>query len=320
MPSAHFSDAALTAFWEDAAQMNLSNRTRVALAEEGLSEPADLAEFTKDGLTALFDNLRKPGKAMVQPTGQMATRGNATLEEQEPFKIPAKSKMRLLVCLQAVKYYDMIGRDVTPDNMSWPSLKNFCFPETRAKEDKPDVPKLTKGMAVPKWAASMEIYLRGIIGVRKAPMAYLIRPDATVATPAPALLPDQPHSEEHGSVEEELIARTSHSHALFRNDDGELYGFLQIALRGTPYESSIAAGRKKRQGRISYLAVISQHAGKDVYEKLIREAETFLKTKTWDGRGNITLNKHSTRHRKAYLELSEANNMSLLSCPTSVHV
>jgi hypothetical protein len=231
--------------------------------------------------------------------------------DQEPFKVPAKSKMRLLIALEAVKYYQMVSRDVTAATMMWPALKNFYEQwealESRAKLDKPDVPKLNKGMSVPKWASNMEVFLRGIIGARTAPMAYLIRPEGAVATPAPALMPSQPHSAEHGSIEEEFIARTSHNHALFRNDDGELYGLLQVVLRGTPFESSIASGRKRREGRKSYNSVISQHAGRDVYEKLIREAELYLKTKTWDGRGGITLVKHTTRHRKSYLDLEDAN-------------
>ena len=306
-----FTPAQLTSFWTDADQMNLSTRTRTALAEEGLTEPVDLAEFTKDGLTALFDNLRKPGKITTHPDGQVATRNNAVIVDQEPFKVPAKSKMRLLIALEAVKYYQMVSRDVTAATMMWPALKNFYEQwealESRAKLDKPDVPKLNKGMPVPKWASNMEVFLRGIIGARTAPMAYLIRPEGAVATPAPALMPSQPHSAEHGSIEEELIARTSHNHALFRNDDGELYGLLQVALRGTPFESSIASGRKRREGRKSYNSVISQHAGRDVYEKLIREAELYLKTKTWDGRGGITLVKHTTRRRKSYLDLEDAN-------------
>ena len=48
---------------------------------------------------------------------------------------------------------------------------------------------------------------------------------------APPLAPGQPHSIEHGSVEAELIAQASHTHALFRNDNSDLYFLLEEATR-----------------------------------------------------------------------------------------
>ena len=70
----------------------------------------------------------------------------------------------------------------------------------------------------------MRLHLRAIIGVRNVPLAYVVRKlVGVVAEGAPILLDNQPHSEEHGSVEEELVLRTFHTHPLYRNDNNDVY-------------------------------------------------------------------------------------------------
>ena len=44
---------------------------------------------------------------------------------------------------------------------------------------------------------------------------YVTRTTLDVLAPMPALQPNQPHSDLHGSVEVELVAQVSHAHALF---------------------------------------------------------------------------------------------------------
>ena len=47
------------------------------------------------------------------------------------------------------------------------------------------------------------------------PLAYVIRPEADVPVVALALAAGKPYSLEHGSVKQELVARASHTYALF---------------------------------------------------------------------------------------------------------
>ena len=51
------------------------------------------------------------------------------------------------------------------------------------------------------------------------PLADVTRTNEYVPAVAPPLQVGQPHSEEHGSIEGELIACASHTHALFRDDN-----------------------------------------------------------------------------------------------------
>ena len=76
------------------------------------------------------------------------------------------------------------------------------------------------------------------MGSRTVPLSYVIRKDAVVTDIAPPLAAIigwgvYPYLTEYGSVERELVARASHSHALFRNDNAQVYHYLEEATRST---------------------------------------------------------------------------------------
>ena len=106
-----------------------------------------------------------------------------------------------------------------------------------------------------------------MLGVRKAPLAYVVRKGEAVVLPGPPLAMNQPHSTEHGSVEEELIAPLSHTHSLFRDDNKMVYDFLEAVTRSTIYAASIKPSQRTKNGRKAYTALIAQHAGEDKWER-----------------------------------------------------
>ena len=67
--------------------------------------------------------------------------------------------------------------------------------------------------------------------MRTIPFSYVIRDIVVVPVVAPALATDQPNSTEHGSVEAELIGRSSHGHALYRGDNYSVYHYPEEATR-----------------------------------------------------------------------------------------
>ena len=71
------------------------------------------------------------------------------------------------------------------------------------------------------------------------PLAFVTRAVVEVLAAVPALENNRPHSEEHGSVENKLIARASHKHELFCEDNAKVYYHLEEASRGTSYAASI---------------------------------------------------------------------------------
>jgi hypothetical protein len=173
LPSAHlfttmvFTAAQLIAFFTTADYLGLSARTAAAIAAEGITEPADLAEFDKEGLDAIFRNLCKPPCALQGGAGRGAAgrsgSGGRGLVDVEPFIVPAKSQMRIYTSALAVQYYVATACELDPDNMPWVVVKGIV---EKKKMDVPDAPKLTKGLAVYKWVESVRNHLNQVIGVR----------------------------------------------------------------------------------------------------------------------------------------------------------
>ena len=59
--------AQTTAFFEIPDQMGVPHATMVQMQQEGIQLVADLADFEKQSLQQLADNLRKPGQRIADP-------------------------------------------------------------------------------------------------------------------------------------------------------------------------------------------------------------------------------------------------------------
>ena len=127
-----------------------------------------------------------------------------------------------------------------------------------------------------------------VIGVHEVPLVYVCRTGVVVAA-ATALLTNKPYSEQHGSVEAELIPRVSHDHPVFGDDSVEVFNFLEEATIGTVVTSTIAPYKRSKDGRGAFFAVVSQHAGLDKWEGAIKTSETFLKSPSTRATSTIPL-------------------------------
>ena len=180
-----------------------------------------------------------------------------------------------------MQYYSQVGRDITPTNMHWKTLTKFDIQwnalEDIMKQDDPDVPNLTKNGSIIKWIESFKLHLNAIVGVRNCTLVYVVheKHDLLGLTHG-TLLSNHLHSDEHGLVEVEMISLTSHDHPLFRNVNGDVYYRMERALSGSQYALTIVQFRKKREGSEYFRVLVSQHAGKPVWEKRIEAAESYM--------------------------------------------
>jgi len=290
-------------FFKETSQMGLDERTIPEVAKEGLVEIADLKDFDEDDLDNIWENLRKPPQKLND---------KGKLENVAPFPISAKSQKRMLIATHAARFYDQVNRDITPAMMEWDTLKNFDLQYQalldKKKQDEPDVPKLTSKMSIVKWIESFKLHCYAIVGVRNCPIIYVIRNVADESgITRPPLLPNQPHSAEYGSIEGELIHLSSHDHPLFTQDNTAVYDRMEQGLRGTSYAATMVKYRKKRDGKGAMLALVSQHAGKAVWEKRIKAAEDYMQTRKWTGTSSVTLEAHLDMHRSSLVALEEAS-------------
>ena len=166
---------------------------------DGINQVENLADFSD----ALLENLAKNGKHLKK-------------------NVSAISLHCLKVAAQAVRFYIAVGQPITFNNINWYPVPNN-FEKLWATVDKaiseayPPTPPITKANPLMKWMLTFsQDHFSGCIGVRGAPISNVIRDIALV--PAATHLqnasdpsqPLMPHSEEHGSVKEELSHRASH--------------------------------------------------------------------------------------------------------------
>ena len=68
----------------------------------------------------------------------------------------------------------------------------------------------------------------------------------------------------------------SHAHWLIRNDTSNVYYHLDEAIRSTSYASSIKTCQRKKDGRGTWLDIVSQHVGKEKCNSEIKKQHDFL--------------------------------------------
>ncbi len=297
-----------TAFFENADQMGIPHETVVQLQAEGIAGVEDLTDFDKETIEQIASNLRRPAGRVPDPNPGAAA--GATMVTP-PFVFGAKSQQRLTHATNIIRYYEAVGRAPTAPNLQWmPTMKNFSEQykalENKKGGEEPEVPKITKALPIIKWTEAFRDYLHRRIGARTIPLAYVIRNDPNVPAIG-AIAAGKPHSEEHGSIEDELIARATHTHALYREDNSSVYYLLEEATRSTSYAASIKPFQRKKDGRAAWLALSSQYAGKDKWEAEINRHEQFLHTRLWKGQSNFTLDKFIAQHRNAFVSMHAAS-------------
>ena len=115
--------AQMNTFFEHANQMGIPHTTVIQLCAEGIEAVTDLADFDKDSLQQLADNLRRPGGRVPDPNpGAPAA---ATIPTP-PSVFGAKSQKRIAVTCDLVRFYATVGRDLTAANLQWNTvMKNF---------------------------------------------------------------------------------------------------------------------------------------------------------------------------------------------------
>ena len=113
-PKMVLTPAQTTSFFENADQMGVQHATVVQLALEGIQTVDDLADFDKEALQQLADNLRHPGGRVPDPDPEAAA--GSTIPTPA-FVFGAKSQKRLGIACELVRYYNTVGRNLTAANM-----------------------------------------------------------------------------------------------------------------------------------------------------------------------------------------------------------
>ena len=84
-----------------------------------------------------------------------------------------------------------------------------------------------------------------------------------------------------------LVARASHTHILFHDDNVTVYHHLEEATHSTFYAASIKPYQHAKNGRDAWFVLVGQYAGIDKWEAEIKKQEQLLHTHVC-GRGSPT--------------------------------
>ena len=295
------------AFFRDGDQMGILQVMVAQLQIEGITTISDLVDFEKETLQQMVDNLRKPEGRVPDPNPAAAA--GATIPTP-PFVFSAKLQHHLTVACELVWYYNTIGHDLSAGNMRWSNvMKNFEIQWKVLKEckeaDDQDVPKISKSLPIMKWTEAFQDYLHRTIGVRTIPLAYITRETIDVPAVPPPQEANKPHSTEHGSIEVELVARASHDHELYKEDNGSVYYHLEEATHGTIYSASIKPFQHGKDGCGACLALTSQYAGNDKWEAKLKRQDDLLHQRQWKGQNTFRLEGFIGQHRNAFVSMQQ---------------
>jgi hypothetical protein len=298
-----FTIAQTTAFFKAQDQMGIPTDTRLQLANEGIE---DVSDFDKDKLMQVSNNLQHPGGRIANPDPNTPPR--ATIA-QPLFVFGAKPQKYLLVACDMVRYYEMIARELSATNMCWkPVIKTFTQQWKALKDRKdgeaPEVPKISKTLSIIKWTEAFTNFLHQKIGVQMVPLAYVVC-EVVIPPAPPPLTTNLPYSEQHGSVEGELIARASRAHPLYRDDNSSVYYLLEEATRGTSYTPTIKPHQQTKNGREAWRSLVNQCTGEDKWQSELKRQDELLHSRQWKRQSNFSLEKFIAQHLHAFVSMHQ---------------
>jgi hypothetical protein len=209
-----------------------------------------------------------------------------------------------------VRFYKTINRELTAVNLQFdPVIENFTEQWKallqRKKDDPPEVPKISKALPIMKWTEAFDDFLNRAIGTRTIPLSYVTRETVTPTNILPPQAQDRPHSIENGSVEGDMIAFASHDHPSYRDDNAQIYYYLEEATRGTPYAATLKPFQRRKDGRTALLSIRSQYAGRDKWDAEIKRQDDLIHTRKWKGQNNFSLEKFIAQHRNAFVSMQQ---------------
>lgn len=270
--------------------MALSAGQRTALQGEGLVDVADFEGFDEDTLKQAFKNVR-----YLNP----------------PVSVPAKCTSRLLIASMAHQYYRETARAITPVNMHFTNvLKSFhlewkAIQKLAAKDVELKLPVLSKNCPPMKWCESMKLYFDATFGVRNIPLSYVIRESANVTPEVDDPLAPSSSYGSSGSVLSDMISRSSHTHALFKQDNSQVFSLIEQAARNTSYISTIKTFERRKDGRGAWLAMLQAHVTDNKWEIILQENSKWLLNSKWNGK-KYALEMFIGQHRIKYEQMKEA--------------
>ena len=156
----------------------------------------------------------------------------------------------------------------------------------------------------------VEEHLRGVLGVTKIPLAYIIRkePDTPITIRTNPLRANLPYGTNFNGFFDEMIACAAHSGSSFTENNASVLNILVNVLKGTSFEVSIQPFKRNRDGRGAFMALTEHNLGTNRWEAVLERADNVVSSIIWNGRSSrYPLKLHLAKHREAHNDMIRAS-------------
>ena len=140
-----------------------------------------------------------------------------------------------------------VDPDLEEFKVSWSEIEKL-----KDLED-PETPNISLSLLLIKWVDPFKDHLQQCIRGRYIQLLYVLWQDFLVDPICPPLETEQPYSEDHFSIKEDMIACASHTSGLCKSNNAAMYYKLEQATRRTIYVASIVSFQRKKDGQVVFL-------------------------------------------------------------------
>ena len=246
-----------------------------AIYDSGITDLNAFNDFDQSDIVTLCSTLRRPGGTILVDGVETPNRGNA---------VSPLCEIRLKLCAYAANYYDIVQRPIDNNSMTWNRVKHFKDLKTIITNhtDPEGLPELSRKISIMKAIELIEEHLRGVLGVTKIPLAYIIRKDPAEAITVQTnpLRPGLPYGSKFHSFFDEMIACASHTGTSYTEDNASVLNILVHVLKGTSFEVSIQPFKRNRDGRGAFMALTEHNLGSNRWETVLERADQIVSNQT----------------------------------------
>ena len=104
-----------------------------------------------------------------------------------------------------------------------------------------------------------------------------------------------------------MIAHASHGHALFHEDNSQVYYHLEEATRRTSYAAFIKPFQQCKDRQGAWFTLTNQNAVCDKWEAEIKKQDDLLHMQLWKGQSNFLLKCFIAQHQNAYISMLQCS-------------
>jgi hypothetical protein len=296
---------------DHAATRALLQRLRFTIAasttivnDQGIDSLAELEILSDEDAEGLCKVVRRPGGSVPNPNAGGIGQPPTIPAAGENVSMMAEANLKL--CGYFLRHQKRIGRTADYVAVTLDAVRQMKDLKESEKDhvDPTVVPDIDlKDMTTT--LESVEEYIRGHLGVKKVPLSYGIRKDATVTPEA-----DDP-STNYTILAEEMIARAPIEGATadswcdtFAQDNIKIWNLLSTIFRGTEIWTYLKPFQRARDGRGAYLNAWDHYLGPDHVDNMASRAERTLETTSYAGeKRRWNFEKFVSMHKKQHTVL-----------------